>query len=156
MLPLIEREVVSKRLWIEGREFVDMLALAQVVPGPVSLNAAVFVGRRMAGLRGAVVAVAGIVLPAFLVMLAIVLFLIGFRDHPAVAAVFGGLRPAVAALIVATVPRLARKAKLRFAGIVMALAVAFMLVQPWVRISPAWVVAAAFLWAFLRPPARES
>lgn len=53
MLPLIERELITKRKWIEQKEFLDLLTLAQSVPGPIAVNTAVFVGYKVRGLRGA-------------------------------------------------------------------------------------------------------
>ena len=56
MLPLIERELITKRKWIEQKEFLDLLTLAQSVPGPIAVNTAVFVGYKVRGLRGAAAA----------------------------------------------------------------------------------------------------
>jgi chromate transport protein ChrA len=56
MLPLIEQELIAKRGWIEHKEFLDLLTLAQSVPGPIAINTSVFVGYKMRGLKGAVAA----------------------------------------------------------------------------------------------------
>ncbi len=56
MIPLIEREMIDRRAWVGRREFLDLLTLAQSVPGPIAVNTAVFVGYRMRGLRGAAAA----------------------------------------------------------------------------------------------------
>ena len=69
MLPLIRAEVVEKKRWMTDKDFVDMLGLAQSVPGPVALNTAVFVGKTAGGFRGVIAAVSGIVLPSFLIIL---------------------------------------------------------------------------------------
>ena len=65
MLPLIEQELIAKRGWIEHKEFLDLLTLAQSVPGPIAINTSVFVGYKMRGLKGAVAALLGSVLPSF-------------------------------------------------------------------------------------------
>ena len=63
MLPLIERELIAKRKWIEQKEFLDLLTLAQSVPGPIAVNTSVFVGYKVRGFGGAVAALLGAVLP---------------------------------------------------------------------------------------------
>ena len=101
MIPLIEREVIERKRWIERKDFVDMLVLAQSVPGPVAVNTAVFVGYKRAGVAGAVAATLGTVLPSFLTILLLALFFAEVRDNRYVDAAFRAMRPAVVALIVA-------------------------------------------------------
>ena len=71
MLPLIKREIVDNKHWIEEDEFLNMLALAQAAPGLIAVNSAIFIGWRCGGWRGVVGAVLGAVLPSFLIILAI-------------------------------------------------------------------------------------
>ena len=85
----------------ERKDFVDMLVLAQSVPGPVAVNTAVFVGYKRAGVAGAVAATLGTVLPSFLAILLLALFFAEVRDNRYVDAAFRAMRPAVVALIVA-------------------------------------------------------
>ena len=108
MLPLIEQELIAKRGWIEHKEFLDLLTLAQSVPGPIAINTSVFVGYKMRGLKGAVAALLGSVLPSFVIILAIALMFADIRHNPVVDAAFKGMRPAVVALIVVPVFSLAR------------------------------------------------
>lgn len=108
MIPLIEREVIDNRRWVERREFLDLLTLAQSVPGPISLNTSVFVGYKMRGLRGATAALLGTILPSFVIILIIALFFANIRHNPVVDAAFKGMRPAVVALIIGPVISLAR------------------------------------------------
>lgn len=108
MIPLIEREVIDRRKWVVPEEFLDLLTLAQSVPGPVSLNTAVFIGYRLRGMRGALATLLGSILPSFLIMLVIALFFTDIRHNPVVDAAFKGMRPAVVALIVGPVISLAR------------------------------------------------
>ena len=76
MIPLIQHEVIKHRGWIEERTFLDMLTLAQTAPGPISLNTAVFVGYKCRGVLGALIAVLGVVLPSFFIILLIAIFVI--------------------------------------------------------------------------------
>lgn len=108
MIPLIEREVIDNKGWVDRSEFLDLLTLAQSAPGPVSLNTSVFVGYKRAGYAGAVTALMGIVVPPFTIILLIALFFAGVRDNAVVDAAFKGMRPAVVALIVVPVISLAK------------------------------------------------
>ena len=108
MIPLIEQEVIDRRGWVERREFLDLLTLAQSVPGPIAVNTAVFVGYRIRGLRGALAALTGTILPSFTIILLIALFFADIRQNPVVDAAFKGMRPAVVALIIGPVISLAR------------------------------------------------
>lgn len=108
MIPLIQREVIDNRHWVGKEEFLDLLTLAQSVPGPISLNTSVFVGYKVRGLRGAASALLGAILPSFAIILIIALFFADVRHNPVVDAAFKGMRPAVVALIIGPVISLAR------------------------------------------------
>ena len=108
MVPLIEREVIDKKGWVKREDFLDLLTLAQSAPGPIALNTAVFVGYRISGLKGALSALMGIVLPSFTIILLVALFFADIRDNVVVAAAFKAMRPAVVALIVAPIVGLAK------------------------------------------------
>ena len=103
MLPLIEQELIAKRRWIEHKEFLDLLTLAQSVPGPIAINTSVFVGYKIRGFKGAIAALLGSVLPSFAIILVIALLFADIRHNPVVDAAFKGMRPAVVALIVVPV-----------------------------------------------------
>ena len=103
MIPIIQREVIDSRHWIEEREFLDLLTLAQSAPGPISLNTAVFVGYKMYGYKGALSALFGVILPSFLIILTVAIFFSQVRENPIVDAAFKGMRPVVVALILAPI-----------------------------------------------------
>lgn len=108
MVPLIEREVIDKKGWVKREDFLDLLTIAQSAPGPIALNTAVFVGYRISGLKGALSALMGIVLPSFSIILLVALFFADIRDNVVVDAAFKAMRPAVVALIVAPIVGLAK------------------------------------------------
>lgn len=109
MLPLIEREVIESGRWgIQKSEFIDLLTLAQTVPGPIALNTAVFIGYKTKGYAGAVATALGIVVPSFVIILVIAILFADVRHNPVVEAAFKGMRPAVVALIVVPVISLAK------------------------------------------------
>ena len=108
MIPLIEAEMIQKRGWLTREEFINQLTLAQSIPGPIALNTAVFVGYKTRGVRGSLAALAGVILPSFVIILLIALYFTDFKDNPTVAAAFKGIRPAVVALIAAPIINMAR------------------------------------------------
>ena len=103
MIPLIQHEVIHRRRWIEERDFIDLLTLAQTAPGPIALNTAVFVGYKRRGYLGALSAIMGVIVPSFVVILIVAIFFASIRDNAYVDAAFKGMRPAVVALIVAPI-----------------------------------------------------
>lgn len=124
MLPLIEKEIVDKKGWIERQEYLDMLALAQSSPGPVAVNTSVFVGYKMAGIPGVFFTTLGSVLPSFLIILIIASIFVGIKDNPFVERAFKGIRPAVVALIAAPVLRMSKSAKINRKTIIIPISVA--------------------------------
>lgn len=103
MIPIIEREVITRRGWVDEREFYDLLTLAQSAPGPISLNTSVFVGYKMYGYRGALSALTGVVLPSFMILLVVAIFFAQVRENPIVDAAFRGMQPIVVAIMLAPV-----------------------------------------------------
>lgn len=116
MISIIEREIVDKHNWIKREEFLDLLAVAQSLPGILAVNIATAVGDRIRGAKGSMVAAAGTILPSFLIILAIAIFLTPeiIKNNKIVSSVFMGIRPAVVALIIAPVITSAKAAKLRW------------------------------------------
>ena len=103
MISIIQNEVVRSRKWIAEKEFLDLLTLAQSAPGPIALNTAVFVGYKMYGYKGALTALAGVVIPSFSILLIIAMFFAQIRHNPIVDAAFRGIQPIVVAIMLAPV-----------------------------------------------------
>ena len=141
MIPLIEREVIEKKRWIEKRDFLDMLVLAQSTPGPIAVNTAVFVGYKTAGTLGAIAATLGTVLPSFIVILLLALFFAEVRENRYVDAAFRAMRPAVVALIVAPLMGLVKGMKWYLMAVAAAVAVAVW----YFGVSPIYFIAAGVL-----------
>lgn len=154
MVPLIEREVVENKKWLAGQDFIDVLAIAQSLPGPIAVNTAVFVGYKVRKLPGSLVGLLGTVLPSFMCMIIIAVFFVGFKDNPTVVAVFTGIRPAVVALIAASVWSLGKKARLTWKSALIALGATLAI---WLgKLSPAWVVLALALTGAMFPFAKKA
>ena len=107
MLPLIQSEVLAHG-WMDTREIVNFIAVSESTPGPFAVNISTYIGRVTAGLGGAVCATAGVVLPSFLVILAVSAFYERFRRSRAVEGAMTGLRPAVIGLIASALVSLGR------------------------------------------------
>lgn len=99
MLPLIEEEIIQVHNWITSAAFIDILAISEMTPGPIAINAATFLGYKVAGLMGSAVATLGVVLPSFIVMSIIFHSIHRFKNSPYVDWVFQGIRPIVLGLI---------------------------------------------------------
>lgn len=100
MIPLIEREVVEKKKWVSSEDIADVFAISESIPGAIAINSATFVGYKIARLPGAIAALAGIVLPTFLIVIALCIAFLKVQDNPKVEAAFQGIRAATVALIV--------------------------------------------------------
>lgn len=114
MISIIERETVDRHHWIERGEFLDLLAIAQSLPGILAVNIATAVGDRLLGKKGSAIAAFGCILPSFLIILAIAIFLTpeAIKQNRTLSAIFMGIRPAVVALIIAPVITSAKAARL--------------------------------------------
>ena len=112
MIPLMEKEIVEKRHWVEREEFLDIMAVAQSSPGVFAVNISIVIGYKKAGLNGSVACALGNVLPSILIILLIALGFRHFRGNEFVENVFKGIRPAVVALILVPTFNMARTAKI--------------------------------------------
>lgn len=117
MLPMIEDEVVDKKKWINKGDFLDLLAVAQTVPGVFAVNMSINIGYRLRKVPGALACALGCVLPSFLIILAIALFFHQFENNPTVEAIFKGIRPAVVALIAAPCIKLSKSAGINLSNV---------------------------------------
>ena len=112
MIPLIEAEIIDKQKWVSREDFIDLMALAQTVPGIFAVNIAIFIGYKLRKFWGAFFMALGTILPSFIIILAIALFFQQFKDYPAVENIFKGIRPAVVALIAVPTFKMAKSAKI--------------------------------------------
>ena len=138
MIPIIQEEVVNKRNWIKDEEFIDTISVAQSSPGPIAVNASIYVGYKIKGLSGAIVATLGTVLPSFITILVVARFFAYFRDNATFEKVFAGIRPTVVALIFSALYRLVYKSYLGYRALAAALIVSLILI--FLNISPIYMV----------------
>jgi len=100
MIPLIQKEI-EMHGWLSPSEFVDIIAIAEMTPGPIAVNSATFVGNKAAGIPGGVVATIGVVIPSLFLILVISSFFFKFQKHPLNITLFYGIRPVITGLIAA-------------------------------------------------------
>lgn len=112
MLPIIQKQVVETQGWMSDEEFLDALSLTNSLPGPLATNSATFVGYRIAGVPGAVAAISGAAAPSVLIILIIAAIFQNLVEYPIVQAIFNGVRPAVAALILYSLVKLGKSARI--------------------------------------------
>lgn len=126
MISIIEREIVDKHKWLPKEDFLDLLAIAQSLPGILAVNIASVIGDNIKGSKGAVIAALGSILPSFLIILFIAMFLTPetIKNNHLISSVFMGIRPAVVALIIAPVINAAKSSHLNAITIWIPIAVA--------------------------------
>lgn len=111
MIAIMEREVVTRLKWLEEREFLDMVALSQSLPGAIAVNLSSMSGSRMRSKWGALAAYGGVITPSLLIIYIIARFFEPYMDLPMVRAIFAGINPAVIGLMLASVFKLGRAIK---------------------------------------------
>lgn len=98
-MPLIQSQVVELNHWLTMTEFADIITIAEMTPGPIAINSATFVGIRIAGIRGAIVATLGCVVPSCIIVLTIAYFYFKYKELALLQGILQGLRPVVVSLI---------------------------------------------------------
>lgn len=153
MIPLIEAEMTRKG-WISKEEMPDVVVLAQSAPGILAVNMAIYSGYKLRGLKGAIAASIGAILPSFVIILLIAMLFTGFKDNPVVIRIFKGIRPVAVGLILVPAVNMARKGcKKWWAWLVLAaalVAVAFL------KISPVYIILVTILAALAISMAKEA
>ena len=109
MLSLIENDCVERKKWISHDEMMNVTVIAESTPGPISINCATFVGYKQGGFAGAVAATFGVVLPSFIVIFLISMFLDRFLEITLIANAFKGIKAAVGILILDAAIRMLKK-----------------------------------------------
>ena len=98
-MPLIQNQVVDLHHWLSLSEFTDLVTISQMTPGPIAVNSATFVGIKIAGIPGAIVATLGCILPACIIVTIIAWLYLKYRNMKSLQVVLSTLRPAVVSLI---------------------------------------------------------
>ena len=134
MIPLIEREIVVNHGWLVTEQFLDIIAIAEVTPGPITINSATYVGYSVAQLPGSIAATLGVVAPSLIIIMLIAYLCLRFEGAPQLKAMFTGIRPVVVVLIFTAAFTVGKNALTGYKSVVLAL-VALGLMQK-TKISP--------------------
>jgi len=138
MLPLVRETVLKKERWVSEEKFFELMTLAQGAPGIFAVNLSILIGFELAGLRGALAAMAGAVLPAFASVTLIAAVLTRYLNQPTVNAFFQGAIPAVAGIIAATVWQMGKEGIRSLAGLLFGLLALILIVG--LRVNPILVI----------------
>ena len=109
MIALLDHTCVEEKKWLTAEEFSDLTVIAESTPGPIAINCSTYTGNKKAGFAGAVAATLGMVLPSFIILLAISFFFENFLSYPLIANAFRGIRVAVSLLIFRAGAKMAKK-----------------------------------------------
>ena len=161
MISIIEREIVDKHKWIDRTEFLDLLAVAQSMPGILAVNISVVIGDKLRSLKGSLAAASGTIMPSFLIILLIAMFLTPdlITGNPVISSIFKGIRPAVVALIVAPVITSAKSAGLSWKTVWIPVAVALLIWSkiPYISNPILYIVAGGLIgWAIMTRSIRNA
>ena len=143
MLPILEKEVVDKKRWATREELLDYYAVSQCTPGIIAVNVATFIGHKLKGIKGGVVATLGVVCPSVIIILIIAAFLKTFSSLIIVQKAFNGIRVAVCALVISSVVGLCKKGIKDFLGVIIALSTFGIIVA--LNLSPIYIVICAVI-----------
>ncbi len=150
MIPLMEAEVINVHSWLNPAEFLDIIAVAEMTPGPVSINAATFIGYRLAGVVGSLTASLGVITPSLVLLLLLSRFLFRLIQNPRTTNFLNGLRSALIALILLASYTLGQTAVIDIpSAIILGIIITASLLKP---ISPLYYIAlGAILGLFFYP-----
>lgn len=138
MLPMIQQEIVSKKNWATDEEVMDYYAIGQCTPGIIAVNTATFIGYKHKGVIGAIVATLGVVFPSIVIITLIALYFSSFQEIAVIKHAFGGIRPAVAALILNTVIKMYKNSVKDLIGV--GTFIISFLIAAFTKISPIFIV----------------
>lgn len=143
MIPVMQKKIVEDYGWIDREEFLNALSLSQSSPGAISINASIYIGYKLKGVKGALVSAVGTSLPSFLIIIVISLFFFNLREVRHIENAFKGVRAAVVSMILLSFLQLLKTAKLSKKGYGMLILGIAMLVL--VNINPIWILLAGGL-----------
>lgn len=147
MLPILQREVVEGRGWVGEREVLDFYSISQVLPGMIGINTAIFIGNKVKGRWGGVLAALGVAFPSLVIIMVIAAFISNFVHLPLVQNAFAGIRACVFVLILRSIMKLFRGSVIDWFSFV--LFIAIFLLSVLTDINPILYVVAAGLMGLL-------
>ena len=147
MLALVEKSVVQKKKWMKQDEFWDMIVAVQAIPGVFAVNTALYTGYRIKGMKGAICAALGAVIPSFVIICLVAMFFVEIKENTVVERVFTGIRPCVVALILAPALQMIKSAKVTWKTAFIPIFAVFLVW--WCGVSPVYIIIASALGGLL-------
>lgn len=141
MLPFIQREIVEKNNWLNINEFMDIIGISQMTPGPVAINSATFVGYKVSGVIGSIMATLGVVITSFILVSIINKTLEKFKESTIVKSALMGMRPVLIALIIKAFLDLAKESYLDLKSIIITTIIGLVLLSK--KVHPIVVIVMA-------------
>ncbi|MEW8994014.1 chromate transporter [Clostridium sp.] len=144
MLPLIQKEIVDKNAWLSQTDFMDIIGISQMTPGPIAINAATFVGYKTGGFLGSILATLGVVTTSFILISFANYFFNKFKNSKILANALKGMRPALIGLIISVFITLSFESYRDLNSLIIATIIGFLLYKT--KIHPILIIViAAFL-----------
>lgn len=141
MLPFMQREIVENNYWISMSQFSDIIGISQMTPGPVAINSATFVGYKVGGVSGSIVATLGVITTSFILVTIINKILDKFKESITVKAMLAGMRPILIALIIYAFIDLAKESYVDLKSIIITIIIGIILVSK--KVHPILVIVIA-------------
>lgn len=141
MLPFMKREIVENNCWISMSQFSDIIGISQMTPGPVAINSATFVGYKVGGVGGSLVATLGVITTSFILVTIINKILDKFKESITVKAMLAGMRPILIALIIYAFIDLAKESYVDLKSIIITIIIGIILVSK--KVHPILVIVIA-------------
>lgn len=141
MLPFIQKEIVESNTWISMSEFTDIIGISQMTPGPVAINSATFVGYKVGGIIGSIIATLGVITTSFILITIINKLLSNFKESKVVKAALLGMRPVLIALIIYAFIDLAKESYVDLKSIIITLIIGVILLSK--KVHPILVIVIA-------------
>lgn len=154
MIGIIRHELVVCKKWLKETEFLKIVSIATAIPGAIAVNIAYLIGKRMAGWKGIITSLAGVILPSFVVILLVIQFLFSYFSHPVVGNFFTGAAAAVTALIAYSACLYGRPVIFDFFSIIITLT--FFVLLFFFNIHPVLVLLFSTIIRYLLPHKKEA
>lgn len=143
MLPFIQSEIVENNNWISINEFLDIIGISQMTPGPVAINSATFVGYKLYGIIGSFMATLGVVTTSFILVAIISKMLEKFKESKVIKAALLGMRPILIALIIKAFLDLAKESYIDLKSLIITTIIGILLLNKRKKIHPILVIVIA-------------
>ena len=118
MMPVMRKEVVEKKQWANDDDILKILVISETTPGVLAVNSATYIGYKIAGFKGSLLATLGVIIPSLIIISIISLFIVQFRSLVLVEYAFYGIKAGVAVLITRAAFKLSKKVKLGYFSII--------------------------------------